>query len=601
MSRRTIFSVLSICAIPSVLLADGHLDPPSGDTIVSSDARLELLYTRSAPISGGLTEGPATAPDGSIYFTDIPMGTDKALIVRLDPRTKQTSVFTEDSGKANGLMFAADGSLIACQGSDHGGRAVVRFDVATKKSEVLIDRIDGKRFNAPNDLTIDSKGRIYFTDPRYAGAEPRELKDRAVYRIDAPGEVVLVTNEVEKPNGIALSPDGRTLYLADHNNGTDDLSQLTPDSPRPPPGAMKIYAFPLGADGLVNGPRRTLVDFGKEAGCDGMTVDSRGNVYLTARSLKRPGVLVIDPAGKEAGFIPTGPSQPGAKKPVGLPSNCVFGRGDELNVLYVTVDKSLYRIPLKVDGFHQLTDVQGTLLETFRQEFVAIVPGSEGFPKRFVMGNKRGRENSRPPREVTMGASFQIAAYEVPQNLWEAVMGHNPSKWKGPRNSVEMLSFDTAVAFCRNATTLMRTAGIIGPDEEIRLPSEAEWEYCARAGTTTEYEFGDTEKLGDYCWFTGNAAGNDPPVGAKKPNGWGLYDTYGYLWEWCADPWHDNYRGALGDGSVWKKDGDDTLRVLRGGSWKDKADRCSSVFRRPAPRELLDDAVGLRCVLAKKN
>ena len=583
--------------LPCGVLADGALDPPTGDSIVSPGAKLELLYTRSAPISGGLTEGPATAPDGSIYFTDIPMGTDKALIVRFDPRTKETSVFAPDSGKANGLMFAPDGSLIACQGADHGGRAVVRFDLASQTSEVLADRFQGKRFNAPNDLTIDAKGRIYFSDPRYAGAEPRELKDRAVYRIDELGSVVVVTRDVEKPNGVALSPDGRTLYVADHNNGTDRLEALKPDSPRPTPGAMKIYAYPLDAEGLVNGERRTLVDFGTESGCDGMTVDSRGNIYLTARSLKRPGVLVIDPAGKEVGFIPTGPSQPGAKQPVGLASNCVFGRGEELNVLYVTIDKSFYRIPLKVDGFHQPTQQQSQLLSTFRKEFVAIVPGAAGFPREFVMGDNRGRENTRPPHAVTLSTPFQMAAYEVPQNLWEAVMGHNPSKWKGPRNSVEMLSFDAAVAFCRNATMLMRAAGLIQANEEIRLPSEAEWEYCARAGTTTSYAFGDVEKLGEYCWFTRNASGNDPPVGAKKPNQWKLYDTYGYLWEWCADSWHGNYHRAPSDGSVWEQDGDTTLRVLRGGSWKDKGDRCSSVFRRAAPRGLLDDAVGLRCIL----
>ena len=98
-----------------------------------------------------------------------------------------------------------------------------------------------------------------------------------------------------------------------------------------------------------------LVDFGDEAGCDGMTTDEQGNLYLTVRSLKRPGVMVVSPSGKEIAFIPTGPKnqkKEQGKEPVGLPSNVEFGVGDELNVLYVTVDKSLYRIPLKVNGFH---------------------------------------------------------------------------------------------------------------------------------------------------------------------------------------------------------------------------------------------------------
>jgi gluconolactonase len=335
--------MVALSMIAPAVAAD--LPPPTGDKIVPPGAKLELLFTRSLPIQGGLTEGPAVAPDGSIYFSDIPVGTDKGKIMRFDPKTKKTTVFVEDSGKSNGLKFDAQGNLIACEGADHGGRRVARYDVRTGKSVTLADKFMGKRFNAPNDLVIDSRGRIYFSDPRYLGPEPRELEYRAVYRIDRDGTVVEVTHDVEKPNGIALSPDERTLYVADHNNGTDSIGEGTPK-----PGAMKVYAFPLGPDGLVSGQRKTLVDFGDQAGCDGMTVDSQGHIYLTARSAKRPGVLVIDPAGKEVAFIPTGQPQPGVKEPVGLPSNVTFGIGDECKTLYVTVDKSLYRIALKVPG-----------------------------------------------------------------------------------------------------------------------------------------------------------------------------------------------------------------------------------------------------------
>jgi gluconolactonase len=329
---------------------------PTGDSIVSPDAKLELLFTRSAPISGGLTEGPAVAPDGSIYFSDIPFGKDKGLIMHFDPKTNQTEVFVSDSYKSNGLKFDARGNLIACEGSDDGGRAVVRWDVKTKTRTILAEKYLGKRFNAPNDLAIDTQGRIYFSDPRYLGTEPREIEHRAVYRIDADGKVVEVTHEVDKPNGIALSPDHKTMYLADHDNGTDRID--TTAQPQPKPGAMKIYAFPLGIDGLVSGPRKTLVDFNKmftelkdQAGCDGMTVDSKGHVYLTVRSPKRPGVMVIDSTGKEVAFIPTGEPNQDAQNPVGRPSNVTFGIGAEKKVLYVTVDVSLYRIPLKVDGY----------------------------------------------------------------------------------------------------------------------------------------------------------------------------------------------------------------------------------------------------------
>ena len=209
---------------------------------------------------------------------------------------------------------------------------------------------------------------------------------------------------------------------------------------------------------------------------------------------------------------------------------------------------------------------QVELLKTFREEFVAISPGQGQFPSSLKIGDKA----------VKLEAPFEIARYEVPQDLWQAVMGNNPSKWKGKRNSVEMFTYEDAQQFCRRATVLLRQAKLIEGNEIVRLPTETEWEYCCRAGTTTKYSFGDdAQQLPEYGWFTGNATGNDPPVGAKKPNKWGLYDMHGYLWEFCAG------------------------HIIRGGSWKDGADRLQSHVRVVAPAALEDDAVGLRCVLAK--
>lgn len=328
-----------------------ELDRPTGASIVSPDARLELLFTRSVPIQGGLTEGPAVAPDGSVYFTDIPIGKDAGMIMRFDPKSKKTTTFSQDSGKANGLAFDADGFLIACEGSDSGGRRVSRWNITTGQRQTVVDNIGGKKFNAPNDLCLDSHGRIYFTDPRYLGDEPRELEHRAVYRIDKNGTVSEVTHEVSKPNGIALSPDEKVLYVADHDNGTD---KIDPNA-KPKHGPMMIYAFPISPEGVVSGARKTIHDFGDQAGCDGMCVDEKGNIYLTSRGLKRPGVLVLNPSGQEIAFIPTGPSNQivdAKNPPVGMPSNVEFGIGDEANVLYVTIDLSLYRIRLKAKGFH---------------------------------------------------------------------------------------------------------------------------------------------------------------------------------------------------------------------------------------------------------
>ncbi len=240
------------------------------------------------------------------------------------------------------------------------------------------------------------------------------------------------------------------------------------------------------------------------------------------------------------------------------------------------------------------------LLERFRREFVELTPGRGKFPAAFELGRRDGQPAEQPPHRVTLNRSFAIAGYEVPQNLWQAVMGDNPSRWKGERNAVEMLSYDDAVAFCRKVTERLRAARLISEKQVVRLPSEAEWEYAARAGTASVYSFGDDAALlGDYAWSTHNAAGNDPPVGAKKPNAWGLYDVHGYLWEWCADAWHDDYTGAPADGSPWVDGGDAQRRVLRGGSWKDPAERLTSSYRRAAPRTLKDDAVGLRPVLSE--
>ena len=248
------------------------------------------------------------------------------------------------------------------------------------------------------------------------------------------------------------------------------------------------------------------------------------------------------------------------------------------------------------------------LLKTFVEEFVPITPGKGKFPEWFVMGSADGPEHERPARDVHFDYNFAMAKYEVPQNLYAAVMGENPSRWKGPRNSAEMFRFADAEEFCTRITKLLREAKLIGEDEVIRLPSEAEWEYCCRAGTKTAYSFGDQATgeqdtgnkatvLDAYGWHTGNAAGNDPPVGKLKPNPWGLYDMHGYLWEFVADCWHPNYKGGPTNGSAWTA-GNTAERVVRGGSWKDRHDQLRCATRRQVADDLADDAIGFRCVRA---
>jgi formylglycine-generating enzyme required for sulfatase activity len=260
-----------------------------------------------------------------------------------------------------------------------------------------------------------------------------------------------------------------------------------------------------------------------------------------------------------------------------------------------------------------LTPAERGLLRTFVDEFVSITPGSGEFPRSFEMGSRDGDASEQPVHTVTFDYAFAISKYEVPQNLYEAVMRRNPSVWQGPgreRNACEMMTWQEAREFCQRVTPLLRAEKLMGADEIIRLPSEAEWEYCCRAGATTAYSFGDaagaadgggTGPLDGYAWHTGNAAGNDPSVGVLKPNAWGLYDMHGYLWEYVQDIWHDDYEGAPADGSA--RDGTATRgrRVIRGGSWRDAAPDLRSATRWPIPDHVRSDAIGFRCVQASSR
>jgi formylglycine-generating enzyme required for sulfatase activity len=238
------------------------------------------------------------------------------------------------------------------------------------------------------------------------------------------------------------------------------------------------------------------------------------------------------------------------------------------------------------------------IFKLFVEEFVPLTPGEGKFPASFEMGSKGDDApvTEKPATKITLRDKFAIARYEVTQELYEAVMGKNPAKWKGPRNSVEMVNWNEANEFCRKVTAELRARKLIGENETIRLPSEAEWEYACRAGTTTRWSFGDDEKkIGDFAWYKVNAPGNDPPVGRKKPNDWGLHEMHGYVWEWCADNWTPTLEGIPTDGSPRPaKEGGQ--RTIRGGAYNSTPDECRSAFRVGRPVDARIDTLGFRCV-----
>ncbi|MEJ2552679.1 MAG: formylglycine-generating enzyme family protein [Gammaproteobacteria bacterium] len=225
----------------------------------------------------------------------------------------------------------------------------------------------------------------------------------------------------------------------------------------------------------------------------------------------------------------------------------------------------------------------GEITNSIGMKLMAIPGGS------FLMGGdpKDDIADELPPHTVKV-APFYLGKYEVTQAQWQAVMGENPSTYKHPLRPVDQVTWLEVQAFIDKLNRMEGTS-------LYRLPSEAEWEYAARAGTTTKWFFGDDKQsLGRYAWF--GQHGDDigtRPVGHGEPNPWGLYDMYGNVWEWVADCWHDNYQNAPQDGSVWSG-GDCSRRIVRGGAWNSPALYARSAVRGSSPPQMNDPSNGFR-------
>jgi gluconolactonase len=317
------FFTVSLCLLSLAVAAraDEAIFPP--------DAKLNVEAGDGA---GG--EGPAWHPKLGVLTSG------NGHVYQLD-RDGKSRVYRKGAG-TNGLLFDHKGRLLACEPEQ---RRVTRTEPDGTVT-VLTDRYEGKRYNEPNDLTVNSQGRIYFSDPRYgpnAGKDIIDSKKRiieGVYRIDLDGQVTRVLGrEVDRPNGVLVSADDRFLYVADNNNNTVG-------------GARKLWRFGLNKDGTVDvAGRMLLYDWKQGRGPDGVKQDQKGRLYVAA-GLNKPnppfepdedkkgGIYVLSPEGKLLAFLPV---------PRDEVTNCAFG-GDDLQTLYITAGGTLYSIRTTTPG-----------------------------------------------------------------------------------------------------------------------------------------------------------------------------------------------------------------------------------------------------------
>ena len=307
--------------------------------IVNPDSEIKEVFSNG---EGLLLEGPTMGPDGILYFSDLTFtqftGMKAGIIWQYNPKTAESKVFRSPSGMANGLAFDLDGNLISCEGADFGGRRVVKTDMKSGKSTILAGLFNDRPFNSPNDIVVDNNGRIYFTDPRYFGKESIDQPLDGVYRIDTDGTVHLIIANASKPNGIAISPDYKTLYIANYDLGHSNL-QVFPEEFKGPRPEIRgaILEYTLLPDGNVEF-KGILVDL-MNNGPDGIKVDLEGNIYVAVKG----NIFVYSPKGEQLEEI---------KVPNKSAKNLCFGRGEFSKTLFITTSKKLYTLEVNKEGFH---------------------------------------------------------------------------------------------------------------------------------------------------------------------------------------------------------------------------------------------------------
>jgi len=297
---------------------------PALDALIAADAVVENLGS-----GFNWSEGPIWVPaENALLFSDVPENRvyrwkdGAGITVFLEPSGFTGTQYNGRERGSNGLTLDAQGRLILCQ---HGDRRVARLGADGKSFETIVDKFEGNRFSSPNDLCFDRAGNLFFTDPPYGlpADTKQETAFNGIYRLSTDGKLTVIGSDMSRPNGVALSPDERTLYI-----GSTDGQEPW------------VKSYSLNADGTVASSRiffdgTALMKAGRRGGFDGLKVDAAGNVWATGPG----GVVIVSPEGKHLGSILT----------QRFTANCAFGDADH-QTFYITADESLLRVRTKVKG-----------------------------------------------------------------------------------------------------------------------------------------------------------------------------------------------------------------------------------------------------------